>query len=263
MNIRNRTPIWRRCIRAVALRAFHAVENNDRAEIERNGEGWLLRELAGEWQRQSHAPVVFDVGANVGGYTQQVLKAVARAGVTATVHAIEPSAICIEQLQRRFSGLPNVRIQRAAVGSQKGVKRLRAATPGSSLASLVDRYGIPDVAGEDVPVERLDSLLEQADVNRLDLLKLDVEGGEFEALRGLGSWLDPNRIELIQFEYGGATLDAQTSLRALSALLEARGYRLAKLFPRALEFREYAPWMDHFSYANFVALSATHPDVGK
>ena len=67
---------------------------------------------------------------------------------------------------------------------------------------------------------------------------------------------------MIQFEYGGTTLDAGTSLRDLYRLLSDRGYRLAKLYPDALEIRPYRPWMEHFSYANYVALSPrwTSPD---
>ena len=86
-------------------------------------------------------------------------------------------------------------------------------------------------------------------------MKLDVEGHEVAALRGLGERLRPETVDVIQFEYGGAALDAGTTLRDLYRLLEGRGYALAKLFPRALELRDYRPWAEHFSYANYVALA--------
>ncbi len=257
MRTRANSPFWRRCIRAGALRLFHAVENNDDARFCRNGEAWLLRELAATWARESAQPVVFDVGANVGDYTQRVLAETARAGVRITVHAVEPSVRCIDELTRRFRGRAEVHVHRAAVGDCARTMRLHATSSGSSLASLIARPGADDNAGEDVAVITLESLLNGAGVFRVDLLKLDVEGFELSALRGLGEWLDPGRVSVIQFEYGGTTLDARASLREIDGLLRIRGYQLAKLFPRALELRQYAPWMDHFCYANFIALPAT------
>src|SRR5262249_29672132 len=90
---------------------------------------------------------------------------------------------------------------------------------------------------------------------RIDLLKLDVEGSELAALQGLAGRLRPDVVDAIQFEYGGTALDAGTTLRDSYRLLTGHGYVLAKLFPRALEVRSYRPWMEHYAYANYVALS--------
>jgi hypothetical protein len=92
-------------------------------------------------------------------------------------------------------------------------------------------------------------------INHLDLLKIDIEGSELAALRGLGEQLEPLLVEVIQFEYGGTALDAGITLRDLYQLLCERGYVIAKLLPRALELRSYQPWMEHYAYANYVALS--------
>jgi hypothetical protein len=87
------------------------------------------------------------------------------------------------------------------------------------------------------------------------LLKLDIEGFELAALRGAGERLTPQFIDVVQFEYGGTTMDAGATLRDLYGLLEVRGYAVAKLFPSAVEVRKYATWMEHYAYANYVALS--------
>jgi hypothetical protein len=102
---------------------------------------------------------------------------------------------------------------------------------------------------------RLDAYLSTQGIGHIDLLKLDVEGFELAALRGLGERLQSDTIDVIQFEYGGTTADAGASLHAINALLTGRGFLLGKIFPSALELREFRPWMENYSYANYVAMS--------
>jgi hypothetical protein len=115
---------------------------------------------------------------------------------------------------------------------------------------------VTDERGEDVDVIRLADYLETRRIPRVDLLKLDVEGAEWSALVGVGGFLRPDLIPVIQFEYGGATLDGGRRLRDFFDLLESRKYIIAKLFPSSFELREYKPWMDHFCYANYLALGS-------
>jgi hypothetical protein len=110
---------------------------------------------------------------------------------------------------------------------------------------------------------RLDEYMANCGVGHVGILKLDIEGAEMQALRSLGGQLQPQVVELIQFEYGGTTLDARTTLRDFYEVLSERGYRLAKLFPHALEIRSYEPWMDHYAYANYVALSPELLEAGE
>lgn len=258
MNLRLHSPWWRRGARSLGCRLFRLAENNDDARSTHNGERWLLRQLIAAHGTVANRPlVVADGGANVGDYTSIVLEEARRLGCNAEVHAFEPSPHNIECLRKSFVNNSDVHVVGAALADHAGEAVLFDGRSGSRHASLLSRPARALENGESVavPVLRLGDYLEINRIGRLDLLKLDIEGYELAALRGLGGHLRPETIDVIQFEYGGTTADAGTTLRAFYGLLEGRGFIMAKLFPSALEVRPYRPWMENYAYANYVALS--------
>lgn len=259
MKVREQSLLWRKIARTLGRQLFRLAENNDDPRFARNGEAWLLRSLLLAHGRggASRPFVVVDGGANRGDYSRCVLRLAGEVGIAAEVHAFEPAPACVAELRTAFAGEAAFRLTPSALSDHAGEATLYDGQSGSSLASLVPRaeHSHENGAAVSVPLLRLDDYLAQHGVARVDLLKLDVEGHEIAALHGLGERLRPETVDAIQFEYGGAALDAGTSLRDLYRLLEGRGYALAKLFPRALERRSYRPWMEHYAYANYVALA--------
>jgi FkbM family methyltransferase len=255
MKIRSRSSIIRRVARRIGRRLFQCAENNDDARMANNGEAWLLRALAADWARtdRSVKRVVIDAGANRGDFTAVVLAAADQFGVQIEVHAFEPGPSAATELVARFANEPRVAVVNTAVSDFEGSAALFDSAGSSSFASLVQRgAGTRDLTPE-VTVTTIAAFLARSGLERVDFLKLDIEGAELAALRGLGDRLVPEKVAVIQFEYGGTTLDAGNRLRDFFELFEARGYRIAKLFPAWVETRDYAPWMDGFSYANWVA----------
>jgi FkbM family methyltransferase len=256
MIVRLNSPMWRRVVRTFGRLLFRIAENNDDPRMEKNGESWLLRSLLTS-TRTAEPFVLIDGGANRGDYSRTVLSLSRELSAPVDLHAFEPAPLCIAALREQFSNEPGVRLVGKALGDRIGNAALYDGGRGSSQASLVERTEHSHEASAivQVPLVRLDDYLKSNSITRVSLLKLDIEGGELAALRGLGESLRPDIVEVIQFEYGGAALDAGTTLRDVYRLLEARGYTLSKLFPTGVEVRSYRSWMENYAYANYVALS--------
>jgi FkbM family methyltransferase len=154
---------------------------------------------------------VVDVGANVGYYS---LAAAARVGPTGRVIAVEPSPYAADRLERtiRDNRLSQVRVERHALGSRPGEFPLYQPLPDNHTPSLLGEPGRPAVS---VSVRTLDACLQAWQVDRVDLLKVDVEGYEFEVLAGAATSLAGGRVGAILCEFndfwlrqGGGSGDA-------------------------------------------------------
>jgi FkbM family methyltransferase len=124
--------------------------------------------------------VVFDCGANQGIYSCAFAALV---GPSGRVEAFEPQRYAARCAERNISlnGFRNARVNRAAVSSREGQVFLDTSR-GPVAASIVRTFG--SVSGEIVPTISLDGFTEANSIRRVDLIKMDIEGAEFDALVG-------------------------------------------------------------------------------
>lgn len=170
---------------------------------------------------------VLDVGANIGYYSILAGKLVGRQG---RVFAFEPDPYTFELLRKNIelNGLTGV-VEPVckAVGQQQATAKLFLSPEDSGDHRLFDPG---DGRAESVPVEcvRLDDfLLKEAPglIERLRLVKMDIQGYEVAAYRGMQGFLARMNPELIT-EYEPCTLaSAGTSAKEYLELLQSYGYR--------------------------------------
>lgn len=178
---------------------------------------------------------VFDVGANIGELTLLFSRFVGSSGA---VHAFEPGKECFARLGSvcRAANLRNVQINQCALAEAEGARNLHVYDDThlgwNSLARRpLHNYGIeispPKV--EEISATTLDVYCVERVVERVDLLKIDVEGAEFQVLRGAEKMLRERRIGCVAFEFGQATFDMGNSPREIAAYLKKLNYRVRNI----------------------------------
>src|SRR5712692_10577062 len=133
---------------------------------------------------RAHTPVggVFvDVGANVGTYAMVLARHV---GASGKVIAIEPHPVTHARLafNRAASGFTQVSLVAAAAGAYDG--ELMIENDGNNIGASHIVRGEPSGNAIRVPSLRLQRILHDAGVGRVDALKIDVEGFEDRVLNG-------------------------------------------------------------------------------
>lgn len=161
----------------------------------------------------------FDVGAHVGNRVAAWLR------LGAHVVAVEPQAHVMDWLARRYGRANGVSLVRAAAGASPGTAVLRHDPRNPTVSTLSEEWiaavgqdatfaGVRWRAAEPVAVTTLDALI--AAHGHPALCKIDVEGYEAEALRGLSQ-----PLPIVSFEYIPAAIDvARACVERLTGLGE-------------------------------------------
>jgi FkbM family methyltransferase len=171
-----------------------------------------------------------DVGANFGIYT---LIASALVGNAGRVIAFEPSVQSFPVLQRNITlnGLTNITAFRVALCDKRGAACLYHADDPVSHSLGKDPSWTNE--GEEVTTEILDHLIEQGEIQRVDVIKLDVEGAEELVLRGARKVLSLMRPVVIFEVHPAASARLGLSSYGASNLLKELGYELTVVDEKA------------------------------
>jgi FkbM family methyltransferase len=147
------------------------------------------------WAALGPGEVFVDVGANAGYFTLLASTAV---GPSGQVVAIEPSARTRTALEANLArnAAGNVRTVGAAVGAADATVPFYRADWNDAESSTVEQPGLALEAN--VRAARLPALLTSDEAARTSVVKIDIEGGEADALRGMtedSSWM-PTRLRI-------------------------------------------------------------------
>lgn len=221
-----------------------------------SGTGW---DLAGEVDAAISVlpqpePVVFDVGANRGEWTQLLLKH----RPAARVVLFEPAPGCHPHLQPLLGD--RVQLVTSAVGAAEGVIQLWSSSETDGAASVHRRSDSflteMKFAATEVSVTTLDAYAREQNIERIDFVKLDIEGHELAALHGARTCLQEKKIRALAFEFGSANVNSRTFFRDFWDLLVPLGYDLARITPagRLLPVQSYYEDLEYFrGVSNYLA----------
>lgn len=156
--------------------------------------------------------IFLDCGANNGYYSLLASRWVGPGGI---VFAFEPSPKTYSRLLRnvRLNQAENVRLFNCALGREDGVARLNLSDKSDGLNSLLKIEGASQRIV--VPLRRIDDIIWEGGV---DVVKMDVEGGERDILEGMRRVLALSRNPQVIMEHNYFVLGRTGSLRLFDTL---------------------------------------------
>jgi FkbM family methyltransferase len=230
--------------------------------INESGETWVLANRVAPACQDIAAPVIFDVGANVGDYSVALLQHVP----SATIYAFEPSpAVYAKMIEHIAGNGRGNQIKPYAIGfsdSDRMVDFYSYTVEGEqvSLLSSIDLrlptqvVNVQTHAKETVRVRTIDGFCQEEGIDRIDFLKLDVEGHEMSVLRGAERMLNSGAISMVQFEFGPANIYSRTFFYDFWSTLSER-YDLFRIIPHGLAaIPYYGEHREVFLTTNYLAI---------
>lgn len=237
----------------LSLRGLGILNSGDPKQT---GELWLLNKI----KQAGLTKAMIDVGANDGGYSM-LLRSIF---VNARIISCEPHPQTFKLLSKNSSNLTVLNIGLGSKASQSQLwdfhpdSLLKATQPTSTLAStlpevITDLYNQKAISYP-IRITTLDLLTKKLKIKKIDFLKIDTEGSEYEVLLGAKMLINNHRISVIHFEFNEMNVYSRTYLHDFITLLA--GYRLFRLSGNGLiDLSDYRPVTHEiFAYQNIVAI---------
>jgi FkbM family methyltransferase len=179
---------------------------------------WIPRENA----------VFLDVGANVGVYTEHILRE--RPGARAFL--FEPVRSHYERCVARFAGSRNVSVDHFALGDENAASTIWKPkhNPGGNVIDaeiVARRRGFMDFKPEEIRIRVFDEVAREKKLEHVDFIKTDTEGYDYRVLRGMLPFLERSAkkpVILAELLSPAFHPDYEGQLAVLRALY-ALGYR--------------------------------------
>jgi len=197
--------------------------------------------------------LMIDIGGNIGNYTYNLRKNFKQA----EIHIFEPSAVNVDKLNKRFQSDRLITINPVGISSSEGEFLLYSNELGSGIASLskrrLDHFNIDLNFSEQIYTIRFESYwINKLCKRHINLVKLDIEGHELDALLGFGSAIEA--IQLIQFEFGGCNLDTHTTFQDFYYFFSDHNYEIFRITPfGSQKINKYSEIDEFYSTTNFIA----------
>ena len=227
------------------------VSEND-SDFTENGELWLMEQLL------PSAGTVFEAGSYTGEWASHAL----RINPKIEIHCFEPHKESFDKFQQKGFG-SNVTANRCGLGAKDGQGILYIVEGMSEGNSLYRRRGLEGMMGretrhgtEKVEIITLDSYCREKSIQRIDFLKIDVEGNEFAVIEGGRDAFTREAVRVTLFEYGGTYIDSRILLKDFYDFFTGMNYSFFLLYPKKVRpVPRYDQRLENFQYKNFLIVN--------
>lgn len=216
--------------------------------------------------------IVFDVGANVGDWTANLLELASDAKTSVTIHAFEPCASTFQLLRERIrreqwtNVIPVPTGCAAAPGTATMLVKFDGCSGNAIFESSDERTLMMEYSAEPrevllqtaypetVELTSVDAYCAGRSIDYIVFLKCDAEGRDFDVILGAKEMLKRQAIGVVQFEYNRRWIGSRHYLRDVFNIINPLGYSIGKITPHGVEFYPRWEWeMETYQGPNYLA----------
>lgn len=241
-------PVLRKLNNLMLNAALRARGYTNHQSLKVSGELFFVEKILAP----SNPRLCIDVGANIGGYTTELLEK-----TNAKVVSFEPLPPAFEQLSTAVSRYGDrVTLENKGVGDEETTLAIKYNPEALVHASFSEDVNakVDYVSNEmtaNVPVVTLDGYCARNAIEAVDFIKIDTEGFESEVFRGATETFRNLRPKFVQIEFNWHQMFRNTSLNYFAEFLP--GYEVYQLIPSGWVKRDPRhPLSNIFLFSNFV-----------
>lgn len=242
-------------INRLAVRLHKAYENLD-YDFKRNGEFSVLQKIS---ESQKEIETILDVGANNGDWS----KCAAELFPNAMIYTFEIVPETFKTLDFSLRDYKNIICHGVGFSDIEGSTSVFFSADKDGLATCTPNFSEDFHKIEAQCIEVLvttgDKFCMENHIDSIDYLKVDVEGHENKVLKGFEDMLKAGKIKVIQFEYGYVNVLTHFLLKDFYEYLGGFNYKIGKIYPSYVDFREYDYCDENFYGPNYLAIHTSCP----
>tara|TARA_B100000073_G_scaffold344170_1_gene350430 strand:- start:687 stop:1478 length:792 start_codon:yes stop_codon:yes gene_type:complete len=224
---------------------------NNHSSFSKSGELFFLKKVC-----KQNPKLCLDIGANLGEYSNFILK-----NSNSKVFAFEPMTKTYNKLKKIRSKFPNrFFIFNYGLGEKKKFKNLYYDKNNSQWANFNSEVNQIDYLKNNkkiikCKIDTLDNVIKTNKnlIKKIDLIKIDTEGYEYEVLVGAKKTIEKIKPKYIQIEYNWHHLFKNVNLYFFSQFL--KNYNVYKILPfskNLMKIDPKRPEHNYFNYSNIV-----------
>jgi FkbM family methyltransferase len=195
--------------------------------------------------------VIFDIGANVG----QSCRTYIERAPGSQIYCFEPVEQTFSILQNNFREHERVHKFKLAFGAIRGKGNM--CVEGPSDLFFLEKFATESVAGatlEEVTIDTIDQFCRDININHINYLKVDTEGGDLDVLLGAKNMLQSHLIDIVDVEAGmNPKNQKHVKLEILKNFLEEKNYFIFGIYEQIHEWPSKEP---HLRRVNAVFISS-------
>jgi len=233
-------------------------------EILSNGEFMVQQCVVEGWKNKPDSEaklVVFDVGANVGNWSELLLAHIDSLHnnniIPCDLHLFEPISETFTTLKKRFQDSghsTSLYFHQLALSSSKGNDQMYL-LGASGINSIHSDKTNGNAASVTITKDTAANICVSHAISKIHLLKSDTEGHDMEVILGALPLLRENRISVLQFEYNHRWVYSRHFLKDVFDSIYQLPYRIGKIQSDHIElYTDWHPEMERFFEANYILI---------